>query len=592
MSAIFRERDASPMTTFQEARTFLLKHRMDYEKAVADFRWPDPVPFNWALDWFDAELARNPESKDRAALWIVDAASNKEAKLSFDTLSRRSNRVANFLRAQGLKRGDHLLLLLGNVLPLWETMLAAMKLGVVVIPATTLLTPAELRDRLDRGRAKAVVASQDQVAKFESLGGEQLIRIVVNASANENGWLSYEQAADFPEVFTPDGPTKPDDPLLLYFTSGTTAKPKLVRHSQRSYPVGGLSTMYWLGLQPGDVHLNISSAGWAKHAWSCFFAPWNAGATVFVINQPRFDAKGLLATVGRCGVTTMCAPPTVWRLFIQEKLASFKVSLREVCGAGEPLNPEVIDQVRAAWGLTIRDGYGQTETTALAGNSPGQKVKVGSMGRPLPGYRVQITDIDGHVTKEGEVTLLLGAERPAGLMQGYQGEDGRLSGADGERYRSGDVVFADADGYLTFVGRSDDVFKSSDYRISPFELESILLEHESVVEAAVVPTPDPIRLAIPKAYVLLAAGAERSGQTALSIFQYLHARLAPFKRIRRIEFVTELPKTISGKIRRVQLRRLEHDNVRDDPLRGAEFREEDFPDLQEGAVGRVMELDE
>jgi len=511
MSAISREHDASPMTTFQEARTFLLKHRMDYEKAVADFRWPDPVPFNWALDWFDAELARNPESKDRAALWIVDAASKKEAKLSFDTLSRRSNRVANFLRAQGLKRGDHLLLLLGNVLPLWETMLAAMKLGVVVIPATTLLTPAELRDRLDRGRAKAVVASQDQVAKFESLGGEQLIRIVVNASANENGWLSYEQAADFPEVFTPDGPTKPDDPLLLYFTSGTTAKPKLVRHSQRSYPVGGLSTMYWLGLQPGDVHLNISSAGWAKHAWSCFFAPWNAGATVFVINQPRFDAKGLLATVGRCGVTTMCAPPTVWRLFIQEKLASFKVSLREVCGAGEPLNPEVIDQVRAAWGLIIRDGYGQTETTALAGNSPGQKVKVGSMGRPLPGYRVQITDIDGHVTKEGEVTLLLGAERPAGLMQGYQGEDGRLSGADGERYRSGDVVFADADGYLTFVGRSDDVFKSSDYRISPFELESILLEHVSVVEAAVVPTPDPIRLAIPKAYVLLAAGAERSG---------------------------------------------------------------------------------
>ncbi|MFL6825198.1 MAG: AMP-binding protein [Bradyrhizobium sp.] len=577
------------MTTFQEARKFLLKHRTDYHKAVADFRWPDPVPFNWALDWFDAELARNPESKDRAALWIVDAATNKEAKISFDALSRRSNQVANFLRAQGLKRGDHLLLLLGNVVPLWETMLAAMKLGVVVIPATTLLTPAELRDRLDRGRAKLVVASQDQVAKFESLGAEQLIRIVVNAPSNENGWLSYEQAADFPEVFTPDGPTKPDDPLLLYFTSGTTAKPKLVRHSQRSYPVGGLSTMYWLGLQPGDVHLNISSPGWAKHAWSCFFAPWNAGATVFVINQPRFDAKGLLATVGRCGVTTLCAPPTVWRLFIQEKLASFKVSLREVCGAGEPLNPEVIDQVRAAWGLTIRDGYGQTETTALAGNSPGQKVKVGSMGRPLPGYRVQITDLDGHVTKEGEVTLLLGAERPAGLMQGYQGEDGKLSGADGERYRSGDVVFADADGYLTFVGRSDDVFKSSDYRISPFELESILLEHESVAEAAVVPTPDPIRLAIPKAYVLLTAGAERSGETALSIFRHLHARLAPFKRIRRLEFVTELPKTISGKIRRVQLRRLEHDNDHNDPLRGSEFREEDFPELQKAQPAEAME---
>jgi acetyl-CoA synthetase len=569
------------MTTFQEARAFLLEHRIDYDTAVAEFRWPDPVPFNWALDWFDAELAHNPESKDRPALWIVDAGSNRETKLSFEALSRRSNQVANFLRAQGLKRGDHLLLLLGNVIPLWETMLAAMKLGVVVIPATTLLTPDELRDRLDRGRARVVVASQDQVAKFAGLGGDHLVRIVVSASSKQDGWLAYERAAEFPQAFEPDGPTRADDPMLLYFTSGTTAKPKLVRHSQRSYPVGGLSTMYWLGLQPGDVHLNISSPGWAKHAWSCFFAPWNAGATVFVVNQPRFDAKGLLATIGRCGVTTLCAPPTVWRLFIQEKLATFKVSLREVCGAGEPLNPEVIDQVRAAWGLTIRDGYGQTETTALAGNSPGQKVKVGSMGRPLPGYQVEITDIDGQVTNEGEVSLVLGDDRPAGLMQGYQGDDGTLSGADGDLYRSGDVVFADDEGYLTFVGRSDDVFKSSDYRISPFELESILLEHEAVAEAAVVPSPDPIRLAIPKAYVLLVSGVARSPATALSIFQHLHTRLAPFKRIRRIELVTELPKTISGKIRRVQLRRLEHDNDRDDPLRGQEFREEEFPELQQ-----------
>ncbi len=568
------------MTTFQDARAFLLKHRIDYDAAVKGFRWPDPVPFNWALDWFDAELARNPESKDRPALWIVHAASDRETRLSFEALSRRSNQVANFLKAQGLKRGDHLLLLLGNVIPLWETMLAAMKLGVVVIPATTLLTPDELRDRLDRGRAKVVVASEDQVAKFADLGGNNLIRVVVGASSKHEGWLAYEQTADFPETFEPDGPTRSDDPMLLYFTSGTTAKPKLVRHSQRSYPVGGLSTMYWLGLQPGDIHLNISSPGWAKHAWSCLFAPWNAGATVFVVNQPRFEAKGLLTIIGRCGVTTLCAPPTVWRLFIQEKLATFKVSLREVCGAGEPLNPEVIDQVKAAWGLTIRDGYGQTETTAIAGNSPGQKVKVGSMGRPLPGYRVQITDGDGQVTKEGEVSLLLGGDRPAGLMQGYQGDDGKLSGADGDLYRSGDVVFADDEGYLTFVGRSDDVFKSSDYRISPFELESILLEHEAVAEAAVVPSPDPIRLAIPKAYVLLVSGVARSPATALSIFQHLHARLAPFKRIRRIELVTELPKTISGKIRRVQLRRLEHDNDRDDALRGQEFREEEFPELQ------------
>ena len=565
------------MTTFQDARAFLLQHRTDYETAVKDFRWPDPVPFNWALDWFDAELAANADSKDRPALWIVDAAQDKQTKLSFAALSKRSNQVANFLRALGLKRGDHLLLLLGNVVPLWETMLAAMKLGVVVIPATTLLTADELRDRLDRGKAKAVVAAQDQVAKFASLGTENVVRIVVGAGSD--GWLGYDEAAKASESFTPDGPTNADDPMLLYFTSGTTAKPKLVLHSQRSYPVGHLSTMYWIGLKPGDVHLNISSPGWAKHAWSCFFAPWNAGATVFVVNQPRFDAKALLATIGRCGVTTLCAPPTVWRLFIQENLASFKVALREVCGAGEPLNPEVIDQVRAAWGLTIRDGYGQTETTALAGNSPGQTIKVGSMGRPLPGYRVQVSDADGHPAKEGEVTLVLGANRPAGLMQGYQTDDGKLSGAEGTLYRSGDVVFEDEDGYLTFVGRSDDVFKSSDYRISPFELESVLLEHELVAEAAVVPSPDPIRLAIPKAFVLLTADAERTGETALSIFQHLHSRLAPFKRIRRLEIVTELPKTISGKIRRVQLRRLERDDDRNDPLRGREFREEDFPEL-------------
>jgi acetyl-CoA synthetase len=571
------------MTTFQDARAFLLRHRTDYDTAVAEFRWPDQARFNWALDWFDADLARDPESRDRTALWIVDTAAGTETRLSFAELSRRSNRVANFLRDLGLKRGDHLLLLLGNVVPLWETMLAAMKLGVIVIPATTLLTADELRDRLDRGKAKAVVATQDQVAKFEGLGGEGFTRIVVAATADHNGWRKFEDAANYPETFAADGVTHADDPMLLYFTSGTTAKPKLVLHSHRSYPVGSLSTMYWLGLQPGDVHLNISSPGWAKHAWSCFFSPWNAGATIFIANQPRFDAKSLLATIARCGVTTLCAPPTVWRLFIQEQLADHKVSLREVCGAGEPLNPEVIDQVRAAWGLTIRDGYGQTETTALAGNSPGQTVKVGSMGRPMPGYKVRVADADGNPAKEGEVRLVLGADRPAGLMLGYQGDDGVPKGADGEVYQTGDVVFLDDDGYLTFVGRSDDVFKSSDYRISPFELESVLLEHDLVAEAAVVPTPDPIRLALPKAYISLVPGTQATRETALSIFQYVHARLAPFKRIRRIELVTELPKTISGKIRRVQLRRLEHDDDRADALRGKEFREEDFPELQAAA---------
>src|SRR3954469_9466944 len=380
------------MTTFQEARALLLHNRTDYETAVKDFRWPDPVPFNWALDWFDAELAANADSKDRPALWIVDAAQDRQTKLSFGALSRRSNQVANFLRAHGLRRGDHLLLLLGNVVPLWETMLAAIKLGVVVIPATTLLTADELRDRLDRGKAKAVVAAQDQVAKFASLGADIIVRIVVGEASD--GWLSYDDAAKESESFAADGPINADDPMLLYFTSGTTAKPKLVRHSQRSYPVGHLTTMYWLGLQPGDIHLNISSPGWAKHAYSCLFAPWIAGATVFIVNQPRFNARGMLDAIAANSVTTICAPPTVWRMFVQEDLKSWKASLRELCSAGEPLNPEVIEQVRTAWGLTVRDFYGQTETTTKVGNPPGLTIKPGSMGLPMPGYRIRLLDTE------------------------------------------------------------------------------------------------------------------------------------------------------------------------------------------------------
>ncbi|MBP0578323.1 AMP-binding protein [Labrys sp. LIt4] len=566
------------MPDFRQARDFLLKHRTDYETARAGFRWPDGAGFNWALDWFDAELATAPDSRDRTALWIVDTATGTETRLSFAELSRRSNQVANFLRAQGLKRGDHVLVLLGNVPAIWETTLAAIKLGLILIPATTLLTPDELADRFDRGKARAIVAERDQLAKCESVAPPEVKRIVVGPGG-EAGWIAYAEAFDQPAIFTPDSPTHSHDPLLLYFTSGTTAKPKLVRHSQRSYPIGALSTMYWLGLQPGDIHLNVSSPGWAKHAWSSFFAPWNAGATVLVINQPQFSAKVLLRELERCEVTTLCSPPTVWRLLIQEDLAAYKVSLREVCGAGEPLNPEVIERVRDAWGLTIRDGYGQTETTAQIANSPGQPIKVGAMGRPLPGYDIRVLDADGKPATEGEVCLPLGGNRPAGLMQGYQGTDGKLRGLEEEVYRTGDVAFVDEEGYLTFVGRADDVFKSSDYRISPFELESVLIEHESVAEAAIVPVADAIRLSIPKAYVLLVGAAKPSRETALSIFRYTNERLAPFKRVRRIEFVTELPKTISGKIRRVQLRRLEVEGDTQSAFRGIEFAETDFPEM-------------
>jgi acetyl-CoA synthetase len=555
---------------FIEARDFLLRHRSDYEAACRGFRWPALDRFNWALDYFDV-LARG---NDRPALWIVNEGGS-EIRLSFAELAERTNRVANHLRAVGVRRGDRILVMLGNVVPLWECMLAAMKLGAVIVPATTLLTHNDLADRFARGRVRHVVTGAENAAKFADLPGDYT-RIAVGGSAP--GWQRYEIAYEASAQFAPEGETKASDPLLLYFTSGTTARPKLVLHSHQSYPVGHLSTMYWLGLQPGDIHLNISSPGWAKHAWSCFFAPWNAGATVFMLNQPRFNAKSLLDTIARAGVTTFCAPPTVWRMLIQEDLSAWKTKLKELVGAGEPLNPEVIAQVQAAWGLTIRDGYGQTETTAQIGNSPGQKVKPGAMGRPLPGYRVALLDAQGKEQEEGEICLLL-EPRPTGLMQGYQGDDGSLQPLAGPVYRTGDVAMRDAEGYLTYIGRADDVFKASDYRISPFELESALIEHEAVAEAAVVPSPDPLRLAVPKAFIALAPGHKPDRETALAIFRHLRGNLSPFKRVRRIEFA-ELPKTISGKIRRVELRQSEAAARQAERKGELEFWEEDFPELR------------
>ncbi|MFF4888706.1 AMP-binding protein [Micromonospora chersina] len=554
---------------FREARDFLLAHRTDHETAYEKFRWPRLDEFNWALDWFDV-LA---EGNDATALRIVEADGG-EGSWSYAELSRRSNQVANWLRARGVRAGDRLILMLGNQLELWETILAAIKLRAVIIPATPLLGPADLADRLARGAARHVVVGAEHAGKFAEVAGDYT-RIAVGAPVD--GWHDYADASGADEVFTPDGPTRADDPLLLYFTSGTTAWPKLVEHTHASYPVGHLSTMYWIGLRPGDVHLNISSPGWAKHAWSNVFAPWNAGAQVFVYNYSRFDPAGLMAAMDRCGVTSFCAPPTVWRMLIQADLTQLARPPRSVVGAGEPLNPEVIEQVEAAWGVTVRDGYGQTETTAQIGNPPGAPVKPGSMGRPLPGYVVRLVDpVTGEVGDDGEVCLDL-AHRPTALMVGYHGDEELTATAmrDGW-YHTGDLASRDADGYLTYVGRTDDVFKASDYRVSPFELESVLLEHEAVAEAAVVPSPDPVRLAVPKAYVVLAPGWAPGPETAAALFAHSRDRLAPYLRVRRLEFA-DLPKTISGKIRRTELRAAERDKHATAEARPAgEYREEDF----------------
>jgi acetyl-CoA synthetase len=535
----------SGLAEYLAARDFLLAYREDYDFAYRNFRWPRLDEFNWALDYFDSMARGN----SHPALRVLED-SGAETILSFAEVSHRSSQVARFLRRMGARRGDRVLLMLGNEVPLWETLLAAFKLGAVIIPATTLLDTEDLRDRLDRGEVRHVVAGSAHCGKFAALEGEYT-RIAVGGAVP--GWQSYEVAYQEPVDFSPDGPTRATDPLLLYFTSGTTAKPKLVLHSHQSYPVGHLNTMYWLGLQPGDLHWNISSPGWAKHAWSCLFAPWIAEAAVFAYNYQRFQPKRTLETLAEKPITTICAPPTVWRMLVQEDLPAYRVHLRELISAGEPLNAEVIDRVRAAWGIVIRDGYGQTETTALAANSPGQKVKPGSMGRPMPGYRLEILDPKGRPAAEGEIAVDLSAD-PRGLMLEYLGEHALNAATrrDGY-YHTGDIAARDGDGYITFVGRNDDVFKASDYRISPFELESVLIRHPAVAEAAVVPSPDARRFAVPKAFIALAPGYMPCEEVARDIFDFIRQNLAPYKRVRRLEFC-ELPKTISGKIRRAKLR--------------------------------------
>jgi acetyl-CoA synthetase len=560
---------------YRASRDQLLSLRGQHERAVAEFRWPElGERFNWAVDWFDAVARDN----DRPAL-IVVAEDGSSTERSFAEMSRSSDQLAAWLAARGVGKGDPVLLMLGNQLELWESMLAIMKLGAVIVPTTTAVGPGDLIDRIARGGVRHVICNAADTAKFDQVPGDYSRFSVGEAE----GWADVRAAADLEHVPVEHPGTAPGDPLLLYFTSGTTSRPKLVEHTQVSYPVGHLSTMYWLGLQRGDIHLTISSPGWAKHAWSCFFAPWIAESTVFVYNYSRFDPEKLLGQLRERGVTSFCAPPTVWRMLINADLSGGPGSLREVVAAGEPLNPEVIAQVQRHWGLTVRDGYGQTETTAQIGNTPGSRVEPGSMGRPLPGVPVTLVDpvSGGPVEGPGEGEICLDLTRsPLPLMTGYLGDPERHAEAmAGGYYHTGDVASIHDDGYVTYIGRTDDVFKASDYKISPFELESVLIEHPAVAEAAVVPAPDQIRLAVPKAYIALAPGHEPTKETAVSILRYAREHLAPFQRVRRIEFF-ELPKTISGKIRRVELRGREESFTEGTGSAPDEWRDEDLPELR------------
>lgn len=543
---------ASNTDRYRGARDQLVATIADYPRAVEEFAWPQiSGTFNWAVDWFDA-IARG---NDRTALWIVEEDGSQQ-QVTFAEMAQRSDRVAAWLQGLGVSKGDRVLLMLGNQVELWEAMLAIAKLGAIIMPTTGALGPADLSDRIARGGARFVIVNTADAVKFAEVPGDY-VRIAVGETAEGRaGWHRYADAQDVaPRRF--EACTTVDDPMLIYFTSGTTSKPKLVEHSQVSYPVGHLTTMAWIGVKPGDVHLAISSPGWAKHAWSCFFAPWIAEATIFVYNYARFDAEALMGQLRRAEVNTFCAPPTVWRMLIQADLGQRPEGLREILGAGEPLNPDVIAQVEQAWGLTIRDGFGQTETSLLVGNTPGQPVKPGSMGRPMPGVPVVLVDpITSTPAVEGEICLDLAAH-PHNLMTGYLGDPQRNEAVmAGGYYHTGDVAVRDEDGYITYIGRTDDVFKSSDYKVSPFELESVLIEHPAVVEAAVVPQPDDTRLSVPKAYIALADGWEANADTAKDVMAYARDHLAPYLKVRRVEFF-DLPKTISGKIRRIELRKRE-----------------------------------
>lgn len=565
-------------TAVREMRDFLFAHGEDYDGARAGFIWPQVDAFNFALEWFDVVAGENP---DRPAVQIVSADLSART-WTYGELSARSDQVASWLRDLGIRRGDHLIVMLDNTIELWEIMLAITKVGAIAIPTSTLLSASDLSYRMTHGRARAVIALgslADRVTDAIQETGADVLRIAVGDAAE--GWHDFAASADADPAFEPDGPTPASDTALLYFTSGTTSRPKLVQHTHVSYPVGHLSTMWWLGVRPDDVHLNISSPGWAKHAWSSFYSPFLAEATVFVYNYVRFDANTLMQVMDTFHVSTFCAPPTVWRMLIQADLSRLASPPRELVGAGEPLNPEVINRVREAWGGTIRDGFGQTEMTACVGNSPGQVVKDGSMGRPLPGYPVVLLDpVTGEPTgNEGEIALDL-SPAPLGLMSGYfEDPEKTAESRAGGYHHTGDIASRDEDGYLTYVGRADDVFKASDYKISPFELESVLLEHDFVVEAAVVPSPDPTRLAVPKAYVCLRAdavggadaGADAEREAAAQIFAFARQRLSSHLWVRVIEFVPELPKTISGKIRRVELRAREAERVASGDDAGQQF---------------------
>ncbi|SDX29844.1 acetyl-CoA synthetase [Geodermatophilus africanus] len=522
---------------FRAARDLLLSTRLDHDGACRAFRWPRFSSFNWALEWFDVVA----EGSERTALELV-APDGTVSAISYQEMAHRSAAVASWLAGRGVRRGDRVLVVLGTQQELWESLLACLKLGAVVIPSYTDLTPAEARDRTQRGGVRHVVCRSDLVALFRDAPGG--VRVAVGAGMP--GWADYGEAFRPARPFVPDGPTPAQDLAFCYFTSGTTSLPKLVGHTHASYPVGHLSSMYWNGVLPGDRHLTVSAPGWAKHSWSGFFVPWNAEATV-VACADGCSPDRLTSLLAERRVTSFCAPPSTWYA-LRPFLRAARPALREATSAGEPLDPCLAREVYDAWGLRVRDGYGQTETTALIGTTPGLTPRPGWLGKVLPGYDVLV---DGRADgpAEGEVHVDL-AREPLGVMLGYLDDPSRTGAVlTSGRYRTGDVGVRDESGWVRLVGRRDDVFKSFGHRISPYELEAVLRAHPEVLEAAVVAVPHALGGAVPHAVVVPSANAQEADLPS-RLLVHVDERVAPSLRLHAVHVADRLPRTASGKIRR------------------------------------------
>jgi len=535
---------------------------IDYEQTRRDFRWDVPERYNFAFDVID-RWAEDPHKL--AMLWVNERGDEK--RLTFRDFALRANQVGNALRTMGMRQGDRILIMLPRVPEWWEAVLGIMKIGAVSMPGTTLLTPKDVAYRLQAAEAKAVITDDEGALKVEQVAEEcPTLHLKILLGAEREGWVNYTRVVAAAAADLQREPTRGDEPMMLYFTSGTVGYPKMVLHTHVSYPIGHIVTgKYWLDLKPTDVHWNLSDTGWAKAAYSNLFGPWVMGAAMFTFDgRGRFDARQTLDLLERYPISTFCAPPTAYRLLVLEDLSRYRLSaLRHCVGAGEPLNPEVIDAWQRGTGQLIRDGYGQTETVILAANFPPLQVKPGSMGKPSPGFTIGVIDEEGREVPagtEGDIAVKLTPQRPVGLFKEYwRNPEATASCVRGEWYVTGDRAIRDTDGYLWFVGRADDVIISAGYRIGPFEVESALVEHPAVAEAAVVASPDPIRGDVVKAFVILAPGHQPSEQLVSDLQEHVKRVTAPYKYPREIEFTPELPKTISGKIRRVELRQRERE---------------------------------